>query len=97
MHLAPACPLGYNRCAGAKSHGPHTAEVRAAHAALLGTRVWDSWARDESGELLLPPPSQVFVVNAVVASAGRCQGEHRKSGVIIRLSYACQVESYLLP
>ena len=41
--------------------------------------------------------SQVFVVNAVAASAWRCQGAHRKSGVVIRLSYACQVESYLLP
>ena len=26
-------------------------------------------------------PSQVFVVNAVAASAGRCHGAHRKSGV----------------
>jgi len=42
-------------------------------------------------------PSQVFVVFAVAASAGRCQGAHRKSGVVIRLSYACQAESYLLP
>jgi len=42
-------------------------------------------------------PSQVFVVYAVAAPAGRCQSAHRKSGVVIRLSYACQVESYLLP
>jgi hypothetical protein len=97
MLLAPTCPLGYNRCADANSRGPLTVDVRATHAALLGTRVWDSRAKDESGEPLPAPPSQVFVVNAVVASAGRCRGVHRKSSVIIRLSYACQVESYLLP
>ena len=28
-------------------------------------------------------PSQVFVVFALAASAGRCQGAHRKSGVVI--------------
>jgi hypothetical protein len=42
------------------------------------------------------PPSQAFVVYAVAASAGRCQGAHRKSGVVIRLTYACPAESYLL-
>jgi hypothetical protein len=42
-------------------------------------------------------PPQVSVVYAVAASAGRCQGAHRKSGVVIRPSYACPVESYLLP
>ena len=55
MHLAPTCPLDYKHCASAKSLGPHTAEVRATHAALLGTRVWDSWAKDESGEPLPAP------------------------------------------
>jgi len=38
-------------------------------------------------------PSQVFVVNAVAASAGRCNGAHRKSGVVIGPSYAFQVWS----
>jgi hypothetical protein len=42
-------------------------------------------------------PSLVFVVNAVAASAGRCQGAHRKSGVAIRRSYAFQVESVIPP
>ena len=42
-------------------------------------------------------PSQVFFVYPVAAPAGRCLGAHRKSGVVIRRSYACQVESYLLP
>jgi len=42
-------------------------------------------------------PSQVFVVFALAASAGRCQGAHRKSGVVIRRSYAFQVESVIPP
>ena len=42
-------------------------------------------------------PSQVFVVSALAASAGRCQGAHRKSGVVIRRSYAFQVEFVIPP
>jgi len=42
-------------------------------------------------------PSQVFVVSALAASAGRCQGAHRKSGVVIRRSYAFHVESVIPP
>jgi len=42
-------------------------------------------------------PSQVAVVNAEAASAGRCHGAHRKSGVVVRRSYAFQVESVIPP
>jgi hypothetical protein len=38
-------------------------------------------------------PSHLFLAYAVAASAGRRQGAHRKSGVVIRPSYACPVES----
>ena len=42
-------------------------------------------------------PSQVFVIFALAASAGRCQSAHRKSGVINRPSSAFQVEPVMPP
>jgi soluble lytic murein transglycosylase-like protein len=39
----------------------------------------------------------VGLVEAVIEVESNWQGAHRKSGVVIRLSYACRVESHLLP
>jgi len=72
---------------------------------ISNQRVYHSSARDsceivnqkrERGTVS-SSPSQVFVVSALAASAGRCQGAHRKSGVVIRRSYAFQVESVIPP
>ena len=57
-----------------------------------------SWPQNESGEPILAP--RFFRSLSHVPwqrPRNAASGAHRKSGVIIRLSYACTVESYLLP
>ena len=56
------------------------------------------WPTNENGEPILAPPlisSPSYVPWQRPRNAA--SGAHRKSGVIIRLSYACPAESYLLP
>ena len=82
--------------AGAKCCGPQTVEVRACYATRdkgLGFLGQKRERGTVSGS-----PSHVFVVNAVAASAGRCQRcAPQERCVVIQLPYAFQVESVMPP
>jgi hypothetical protein len=49
--------------------------------------------KNENGEPTLAPRLNGPSIYAVAAPRGRCLGAHRKSGVVIQLTYAWPVES----
>jgi hypothetical protein len=56
------------------------------------------WPQNEDGEpILVPRFVSSFFYQPWQRPRNVASGAHRKSGVIIRLSYACPVEPYLLP
>ena len=63
----------------------------------LRAGVGDAWAKNESGEPIRFPVSRVRSFEPWQRPRDVASGARRKSGAVIRPTYACQVESFLLP